>query len=124
MCLYVERGMAIKTAKQDITVYKMITKNNISVYQNFKYEPNTLYRLRKKLVAERVRNNTIRIVNSGFHAFRNNADSYALKAINTNYSNEKYVEFTIPKGAKYYIGEYGDIVSTSIRSGSLKRLRA
>lgn len=34
----------------------------------------------------------------------------------------KYVEFTIPKGAKYYIGRLGDIVSTSIRSGSLKSI--
>lgn len=119
MCLYVKRGKAIKTATQDIIVYKKITKTNISEYQSFKYQPNTLYRLRKKLVAERICSNSIRSVNRGFHAFRYKLDR-------PNYTNNYYkiVEFTIPKGAKYYTGENGDIVSTSIRSGSLKRLRA
>ena len=36
----------------------------------------------------------------------------------------KLVEFIIPKGAKYFIGFDGEIVSTSIRSGSLRSIKA
>lgn len=35
----------------------------------------------------------------------------------------KLVRFIVPKGAKYYKGTSGDIISTSLRADSLKRIK-
>jgi len=113
MCLYAIGG--IKTAKEDMIVYKVVRRGNISLYQRFKYKPNTLYRLRKKLVIIKHRLNPNPQVDAGFHAYQN-------KWVRDVFLEEKLVAFTIPKGAKYVVGDNGDIVSTSIRSGSLKAI--
>lgn len=108
-------------AKQDITVYKMIFTNNESLYTFFKYKPNTLYRLRKSLKIEYsqpLKQNVKKTVEEGFHAF---TKENGFTGLNLPY--KKLVKFTIPKGAKYYLGMNGDIVSTSIRSGNLKGIQ-
>lgn len=105
MCLYIKKGEKERTATEDMVVYKIIKNDNKSFWLNFQYQPNTLYRLRKKLkISEGA-------IHEGFHAYLF-ADVY--KSYRT-----KYVKFIIPKGAKYYLGKNDDIVSTSIRSGNL-----
>lgn len=124
MCLFVKGK--IQVAKEPITVYKIITVENKSKYQHFRYTPDTLYRLRKALKTKRLYGD--RVIEPGFHAYRTlgytkRALSYTKRALTgyivRSWSREKIVEFTIPKGAKYYLGHNNDIVSTSIRSGSL-----
>lgn len=104
------------TATEDMVVYKVIRQNNTSVYYDFQYKPNTLYRLRKKLKI--INNGSYNGIREGFHSFKD--FQYATVEMSNWFRTEKIVKFVIPKGAKYYLGMSGDIVSTSIRSGDLK----
>lgn len=124
MCLYVLENInnqPIKVAKTDITVWKILTSDNVSPYQRFSYEPNTLYRLRKRLVigipqwAKR-----LRTINEGFHAYLYKSDAFSHAGFD---AYRIVVELTIPKGAKYAMGQNNDIVATSIRSGSLEPIK-
>ena len=111
MCLYVKSGSKMRVAREPITVYKVIRFDNTSVVRGFQYKPNTLYRLRRALKV--IKYDEYLEINAGFH-------SYTYKS----YQNgKKLVEFTIPKGAKYYVGMNSQIVSTSIRSGSLEAMK-
>lgn len=114
MCLYAISG--IRTAKVDITVYKVLTEKNRSIFCLFPYEPNTTYRLEQELV---IKNNAK--VHEGFHAFQTLERARRLLV---RKEKEKIVGFTIHKGAKYVLGNNGDIVSTSIHSGSLEAIRS
>lgn len=99
------------TAKEDITVYKIIKNDNTSMYQDFQYKPNTQYCLGKNLKPW----DLICIyfeVDEGFHAYLSKRFT----------PDKKLVEFVIPKGAKYFLGINNDIVSDSIKSGDLKNL--
>lgn len=107
MCLYTDTDKAL-IAKEDIHVWKVITSKNLSIHQYFEYKPNTLYRLRKALKLVGIPSR----IYEGFHSFR-------IKPYK-DIPEYKVVEFTIPKGAKYFLGIHDDIVSTSIRSGTLR----
>lgn len=104
----------LHTASRDILVYKIISNDNSSYHREFPYEPNTLYRLRKAL--KPVWGEVFR----GFHAYI----SYIGYDGNRHFipNRAKIVAFIVPKGAKYYLGHHGEIVSTSIRSWDLKHL--
>lgn len=117
MCLF-PMNNTIEIAKQDIHVWKIILRSNVSMYQSFEYQPNTLYRLRRKLKIETETEIGSPQVNNGFHAYHYMLTTIrAYQRMRNGYY--KIVDFTIPKGAKYIIGTHGDIVATSIRSGSL-----
>lgn len=120
MCLYIASGDVERIAMEDRVVYKVIQKNNKSLHQDFQYKPNTLFRLRKKLKIFRV--GDYNEINEGFHSYVN----FVTAAKRCSYIltfNTKLVEFIIPKGAKYYLGDMNDIVSTSIKSGSLRSIK-
>lgn len=118
MCLFVLPAGKIETAKQDMVVYKILLKDGKrSPYRRFRYAPDTLYRLRKAL---KVRKTCSRnAIHEGFHAISNKATAVA----RCSWTSNKIVEMTIPKGAKYCKGKNDEIVSTSMRSGSLKAMR-
>lgn len=113
MCFYIRTNHEKEqTATEDITVYKIIFRDNVSMYRGFSYVPNTLYRLRKKL---KIDHGIIDIIDEGFH-------SYSIK-IPVSSSIRKLVQFIIPKGAKYYYDPINkEYVSSSIRSGVLVAL--
>lgn len=118
MCLEIVSSK--KIAIEDMTVYKVIHANNTSAARLFHYEPGVLYTLaandRKKFdLAEW---DTAQIVNEGFHAYGEKAMADHCH----DYRNEKTVAFTIPKGAQYYLGTFGTIVSDAIVAGSLEAL--
>jgi hypothetical protein len=132
MCLHAVG--TLQTATKDIPVWKILRKDNKSLLQNFQYEPNTLYRLRKALEVDW--GNTIE---AGYHSFNpeqlqvyreERGSAYWRVAPRPDYDflsrrlRGKLVRFYIPKGAKYYLGNRGDIVSTSLHSGSLTAARA
>lgn len=54
-------------------------------------------------------------VHAGYHAYV----SRKIARIE-NFTNDKVVKFYIPKGAKYYLSNDGQIVSNKIKSGDLK----
>ena len=107
MCLHIKSGPHV--ADKDMTVWKVITGNNLSQWFDFKYSPNRKY----KTVKLDVLTYDGGRIEEGYHAYRFKLD----KVVDGLY---KAVEFTIPKGATYYLGTGGDIVSNRIVSGDLK----
>ena len=111
MCLHIKSGPYV--AKVDKTVYKIILMDNRSFYRNKRYKPNTLspkVTLGVSLYGDAIK--------EGYHAFTNKRAT--VKQLQY-YIGCKMVEFTIPAGSIYYIGN-GDIVATRIRSGSLRNM--
>jgi hypothetical protein len=135
MCLIIDGD--IQTAKADIQVIKFLHQNNRSPYYAFAWKPNKLYRLHKRLKPVDAYTN---IIHEGFHSFNASLVSFSCYPVaNIIYIRRKHMdrlsdlfdlrsnkacEFVIPKGAKYYIGRDGDMVSTSIRSGDLSDVSA
>lgn len=119
MCLRADGN--VETCRTDLTVYKVLTAENRSAYRLFFYSPNVLIRLRKS-----IRPNGFGNVHVGFHAYRRLPAAMDCLAhlLDTNYNGGRYkiVKMVIPKGAKMVYGRDGDIVSTSLRTGSLQAL--
>lgn len=116
MCLYLTPKSEIQTATRDIEVWKIISRNDKSIVMGFKYFPNTLYRLRKKLRVEEAAGQ--KIIRCGFHSYASfRKVTYEMSYHDLEY--KKVVRFIIPKGAKYIKGKSGEIVSTSLRSDNL-----
>lgn len=112
MCLTVlEKKFEI--AKGDMVVWKLIYDiDDASFYQNFRYTPNTMYKIEKNLVID-----SYDTVSDGFHAYTR------VSFLCLNYYKRfsiKLVKFIIPRGATYIRGDNNDIVSNMIQSGSLK----
>lgn len=117
MCLTMMQNSKIERNLSDVTVYKVLTRRNKSVVYNFPYKKNTLYRLRKALKTE-PSGHPARgwVIFEGFHSYLRLGDIppglYAYDA--------KVVKMIVPKGAMIAYGTAGDVVSTSIRSESLR----
>ena len=100
------------TADKDIVVYKILYKKEnkyISLYQYFKYKPNKIYRLKKKLKLIDSIN-----IEEGFHSY--NEYEVKRKYILPGFRKEIVrVECIIPKGSQYYFNGYlGEYVSNSL----------
>lgn len=123
MCLYIDRDIhggkrpRAKIAKEDIPVCKVIAANNESLHRKFKYTRRKTYQLQKSLRVKRLYDD--HVIEEGFHA-------YVITAIKKSVITSrpsKVVRFTIPKGAKYFIGYGEEIVSDKIRAGELRPLK-
>lgn len=135
MCLKVTAGPFI--AEKDISVLKIINRDDSSIYQAFPYTPGMEYKTH--FVNENSPEGTS--IYQGFHSYdkaqvsvkRHNPfpvrDSIVmfhrgtpvfLDYISTDTS--KLVEFTIPAGASYYFGDRGDMVSDTIIAGTLQSI--
>ena len=115
MCLNILSGP--HKAAQAIPVYKNIHRDDRSMYQRFRYKPNQFYSLGKKLkLGKNLVGSTI---HRGFHSYEQRAHAVKLRRSQYRGSTCKTVLFWIPKGAIFYKGMRGDLVSTSIRSGEL-----
>lgn len=133
MCLRINESCHKKTkskyipliAKEDMKVWKVITKKNCSMYREKYYEPNLAYpevkftyRWHEYAVYDYRINEYIshHYIDRGYHAYKtyDEAKKYFDDTI------YKIVEFIIPKGAKYFIGRDRDIVANKITAGDLK----
>lgn len=132
MCLYVDEqlhkktcnGFKPHTARKNITVWKVIKKNNYSLYLNKCYKQNILYPRVKFGYSGRYSSSFSDIkefatIDRGYHSYRSRERARD-EHHNVQHNNSKIVKFIIPKGAKYYIGDCEDIVSDIIKSGDLK----
>lgn len=100
-------------ASEPIAAWKMLTKNNRSLYCDFQYFPNKKYDSAALIV-----NNYI--VQEGFHAYRSKETAINLQgAVSRIKDKSKVAMFIIPRGASYYLGIGNEIVSDSIVSGYL-----
>lgn len=136
MCLTVMgKRVRYKIATKDIVVYKMLKKRSgRSPFQEMKYEPNTKYVSvidNAKCVWKYYDENEWEI-EVGLHSF------IELRSTNMRIQNfmirknsylfkfkEKLAIFPmiIPKGAKYVVGEDGEVVSSSLFTGDMKPLK-
>lgn len=117
MCLTIQNGEFERTAVADMIVYKVLMLDGVAPFTGFQYKPNTIYRLDKKLFV-----NKFNEIEEGFHSYVSHKKALDMSDW-FDYAHgtfTKVVEFAIPKGAKYYLGTDGDIVSTSIKSGNLQ----
>ena len=107
----------LETAAKGISAYKIVHKDNRSMYMKFVYSENTSYKT--DMNAEQY-DKTLAKVSAGFHAFRNKPIHLDLPYDDNDY---KIVKMTIPKGAHYYLGIHGDVVSDTINAGTLRSLK-
>lgn len=129
MCLLTKQKEPL-TAKEDITCYKVLIKQYKQYYafykSSFEYKFNQTYRLRKSLKNNKHPLRHGGSVTEGFHSYTSMYNSlyHRLFRGQTKQKGDAdlvLVECTIPKGAKYFVGEHsnyeGDpgFTSTSIR---------
>lgn len=114
MCLYLEsRKQSAIIATEEFKVYKVLQKDNRSEFQNYLYEPNQLSHRVNLVISNNMFDGPH--IRKGYHSYVSFKVAYTFCP-----KDHKIVEFTIPKGAKYYLGNYEDIVSNRIMSGDLK----
>ena len=115
MCLYTNSAN-VKTAKKKITVYKMLCKSPsgefISPYRGFKYKKGVIYDSNLKLIATPIP--TTYIVENGLHSFKSIRSLKKSYVYSDYYKRAIICKCIIPKGAKYYEGNIGDIVSNAL----------
>lgn len=110
MCLTIRNGTRKEKpyiATEAITCYKVVRgkKYITSEYKHFRYELGKLYKVEMGKIYDRVER--------GLH-------SYTIKGLKSSshkilYDSKRAVRCKIPKGASYYIGRYGDLVSNKIK---------
>lgn len=117
-------------ATRPMTVYKVIDTDNRSAFQSFVYEPGICYKLGKSLCSYKNAFTNTWDVDEGFHAYtsvRAARRSQLSRTRNCALDSTpptvarlfKIVEFIIPVGAHYFLGDNDDIVSDEIISGNL-----
>ena len=118
MCLYViQRQKNEWTAKKDIHVWKLLLSGGRrSIFKSFVYEPNTTVYVKKmgRIEYSRGDGGIHFAINEGFHAYRS-----MLGAMAGGVESDVIVKMTIPAGAKYYIGTFGEIVSDTLVTGDM-----
>lgn len=140
MCLITRKTKSnVKIATKDITVWKLLRSDLSAPYFNFKYEKGKTYKTEFTYVGKfddiipfnddasnflnenydgwyengnDVRDKLI-CVAEGFHAFIKKKD--AIDNMDTYFSDETIVKFTIPEGAEYIKDEHGLIVANQIK---------
>ncbi len=111
MC-WISNTLNKQIAKQDYTVYKLIKFDTFdtckSLIFNYVYTFEKLNKLEQPLLGKEY--NGTYIINEGFHAYTDLSIMYHAE----NIIEGLIAECTIPKGATYYISNYGTVVSNQI----------
>jgi len=102
-------------ANKDIKVYKVLTKRNQSPFMYFEFEKGQHYYQTGRAFNIRMKkrwSNYIELeISRGLHACLTKRRALSM----TQFNNRKIVIMYIPKGAKYFISEYGnEIVSDQL----------
>lgn len=110
MCLHIKKGQKAKIAQEDIVCYKIVEGKSLKSLETFyQYTP---VKIGHTYVSELKVLGGGEEVEKGLHSFVNLQDAAEL-AINWNwecgYLNIYIIECIIPKGSRYYTGDfYGD----------------
>ena len=121
MCLYVRpRQKNEWTAKKDIHVWKLLLQDGRrSIFKRFLYKPNTTVHIKKMGRQIAINDNNRITINEGFHAYASLTAARDSAVEDGVLSSDVVVKMTIPAGAKYYIGMYGEIVSDTLVTGDM-----
>lgn len=113
MCLRVKDGETIRTATEDMVVYKRLYTSNVSPFRDFQYTPYKEEFLPFPQTLQLEFYSRAMRVHKGFH--------FSLKPIvMKNVFPYKIVQMTIPKGAHYVLGTWDEIVADRVLPGSLE----
>jgi len=122
MCLIIKNGTKRRTAKKDMTVYKVIANRESPV--NGRGEYRTPYMAMHVEIGKTYRSRLVRgsavfnfynggglhsVINAGLHSYDNLEDA-KLAAL-----SHVVVRCTIPAGSKYYVGHENEIASDTLR---------
>lgn len=121
MCLHIKSGPHVAT--KNIAVFKALNTTNLAPYFGYYYRSNHFTRkvvLRPSGHWARYYPPTgnIRVINEGYHAHL--AYKKAQSMASNSWVTRKVVIMVIPKGATYYIGKHGDVVSSQLFTGDLE----
>jgi len=117
MCLIIEKGTNKRKAKADILVYKCLDENNGSYFTPFQhfhvfFEDGKCVLKVKHFSFKKIKNETV--VETGIHSYYNKWFAHDIVVrFHELHGTEKHCAI-IPKGASYYIGYYGEIVSNEL----------
>ena len=119
-------------AKEDIAVYKVvqISPDNkiLSYFNDFPYKLGEIYDATITIKRYKDEYNDFYYIEQGFHSYKYKLEIDPFLQIPLTYDRNgtKYygddiygMLCIIPKGAEYYVNEFGDVVSTSIKSIAL-----
>lgn len=111
MC-WISNTLNKHVAKQDYTVYKLVKFDTFdtckSLVYNYVYTFEKLYKLEQPLLGKEYYG--MYTIDEGFHAYIELSIMYHAE----NIIEGLIAECTIPKGATYYISNYGEVVSNQI----------
>lgn len=118
MCLFLKNIFQTKPyiAEEAIPIFKVLDSQMCSPYHKKQYELNTVIEseLDSPELLKSCRNSLIypipSYINRGIHAFISKEYAFRL----AKYDSLLVYKGVIPKGAKYYLGDIGDIVSNKI----------
>ena len=101
-----------KIAKNNFTVYKLVKFDTFdtcksSIYK-YIYVFEKLHKLEHSIIIKE--KNDMCFIDEGFHSYTN----LRILSFVEDLTNGCIVECTIPKGAKYYVNNYGEVVSDQI----------
>lgn len=119
MCFNVEIGCSERTAEKDIVCYKVMNYDSIegtilSLYTNFEYKLDKVYKLNEKLKISMMQYNDP-YISHGFHSFitLSSIGRIGIEGIGSHLS-EKIFKCIIPKGSTYYSNDIDLMVSDAI----------
>ena len=116
MCLKVKFGESICVAIRDIHVYKCLDKKGTKYLTPYKYHPVNFSK--DDGIAVLSINEELEIkdccVDRGIHGYFNAAKAIAVELLFRDDDNTMIYHAIIPKGAKYCLGDSGDIVASKM----------
>jgi len=128
MCFFIPEDQEVQIADKDITCFKSVWANTYpfkyvySLYQNFEYHFNEIYRKADFPVIKNehnITNDKIKIIYKGFHSHMKL--NKTIKRQSSIY-NTIIVKCVIPKGSKYFFNDqYNEYVSGLIIIKKWKR---
>ncbi len=107
-------------AKKEFEVYKILEiyeNKYLSIHYGFEYKQGTQYsesKFIKTIKPYPYANKYYIEISKGLHSYTEEKINQLKKTALYNYANLEIVKMWIPKGAKYFIGENGDIVSNEL----------
>lgn len=120
----------IKIAKRDFYVYKLGSvsdKGFKSLYQNFIYKPKEINKKFELNPIQFYKDKSSYVIYEGYHSYKDIVMPYSnlcsccrtiylgkIKLSHYPYNIYHLATFMVPKGAKYYENEFGEIVSSEI----------
>lgn len=123
MCLTIKKGTKRQVATRSMRVFKVLTKDDDgdleSPFRFMPYKRNEMYKAPMRRRNSRKQHSGNNSVDIGLHAYISLKEAMYYGSC---LSGRRVVEAFIPKGASFYRGKRGDIVSNKLQTRTLRIL--